>query len=94
VKAPDIAIVPGDRFWPTVAFEFGYSEPYEDLKNDVKLLLEGSEGSISKVIIIKLQPLGDDDTEIKKGFVEMWHFLDGTSKKVGGRKVTLSSSWV
>ncbi|KAG0126966.1 hypothetical protein HOY82DRAFT_89612 [Tuber indicum] len=86
VKAPDIAIVPGDRFWPTIVFEFGYEEPYEHMKDDVKLLLEGSEGAISKVIVIKLQSLEDNDTEIKGGFVEMWHFSDGNAKKVGGRK--------
>ncbi|KAG0125736.1 hypothetical protein HOY82DRAFT_616163 [Tuber indicum] len=40
-KAPDIALVPGQCFWPSIVFEFGYAEPYDDVKEDVKLLLEG-----------------------------------------------------
>ncbi|KAG0636740.1 hypothetical protein HOY80DRAFT_333225 [Tuber brumale] len=68
IKVPDCAIVPRGRFWPTLVFEFGYAEPYEDLKADVKLLLEGSAGKISK------------------GFVEIWHLVDGQAKKQGRRK--------
>jgi len=54
---PDFAIVPGHRYWPTMVFEFGYAEPYDHLKADVELLLEGSQGKISRAIIIKLEPL-------------------------------------
>ncbi|RPA89360.1 hypothetical protein L873DRAFT_1822958 [Choiromyces venosus 120613-1] len=68
IKVPDIALVPCGRLWPTVVFEFGYMEPYEDLKADVKLLLEGSEGQIGKAIIIKLQPLQDGEIQIQKGY--------------------------
>ncbi|RPA97047.1 hypothetical protein L873DRAFT_1154967 [Choiromyces venosus 120613-1] len=82
---PDIAIVPACRVWPTVVLEFGYAEPYEDLKADVKLLLEGSEGKITKAIIIKLQPLREGETQIQKGFVEMWHRIDGQVRKDGSR---------
>ncbi|PWW75102.1 hypothetical protein C7212DRAFT_326245, partial [Tuber magnatum] len=86
IKVPDCAIVPRGRFWPTLVFEFGYTEPYEDLKADVKLSLEGSAGKISKIIIIKLDPLRDGETEIQKGFVEIWHLVDGQVKKHGRRK--------
>jgi len=68
-------------------FEFGYAEPYEDLKDDVKLLLEGSGGKISKAIIIKIELLREGETEVQSGFVEMWHLSEGEAKKDGGRKV-------
>ena len=61
-KVPEYAIVPGGRFWPPIAFEFGYAEPYEDLGDDVKLLLEGSGREISKAIIIKIEPLWEGET--------------------------------
>jgi len=79
--------VPGDRSWPTIVFEVGYAEPVEDLKDDVKLLLEGSGGKISKAIIIKVEPLREGETEIQNGFVEMWHLKNGRAMKDGGRKV-------
>ena len=79
--------MPGDRYWPTIVFEVGYAEPYDDLKDDVKLLLEGSEGRISKVIIIKIEPLREGETEVQRGFVEMWYLSEGRAKKDGGRKV-------
>jgi len=41
MKAPDMATVPGDRFWPIIVFDLGYAEPYEQLKADTQLLLEG-----------------------------------------------------
>jgi len=87
VKVPDVAIFPGKRMWPTVAFEFGYAEPYEQLKEDVKLLLEGAGGEISKVIVVKLEPLVAGETEIRAGFVEMWGLAGGKAKNDGGRKV-------
>jgi len=49
-KVPDCALFPRGRFWPTIVFEFGYAEQYDDLKADVKLLLEGSGGKISKAV--------------------------------------------
>ena len=70
-------------------FEIGYAEPYDDLKDDVKLLLEGSRGKISKAIIIKIEPLREGETEVQRGFVEMWHLSAGRAKKDGGRKVIL-----
>jgi len=57
------------------------------LKDDVKLLLEGSKGMISKAIIIKIEQLRKGETEVQKGFVEMWHLSEGRAKKDGGRKV-------
>ncbi|RPA88726.1 hypothetical protein L873DRAFT_1849623 [Choiromyces venosus 120613-1] len=85
-KTPDMAIVPGYHFWPTVVFEFGYTESYDDLKADVKLLLEGSAGGIIKAILIKLEPIRQGETNIQKWFVEVWHLVDGYAKKDGGRK--------
>jgi len=42
---------------------------------------------ISKAIIIKIEPLRKGETEVQKGFVEMWHLSEGRAKKDGGRKV-------
>ncbi|KAG0131780.1 hypothetical protein HOY82DRAFT_645623 [Tuber indicum] len=85
-KAPDVALVPGECSWPTIVFEFGYAEPYDQLKEDVKLLLEGSEGQIAKVIVIKLEPLQEGEIEIQKGFFELWHLRNGVAMKEGRRK--------
>ena len=63
-------------------------EPYDDLKDDVKVLLEGSGGRISKAIIIKIEPLREGETEVQRGFVEMWHLSNGKAIKNGGRKVS------
>ena len=87
VKVPDVAIIPGERLWPTVTFEFGYTHRYEQLKERVKLLLEGAEGMISKVIVVKVEPLVAGETEIQAGFVEMWCLVKGKAKKDRGRKV-------
>ncbi|KAG0641784.1 hypothetical protein HOY80DRAFT_901934 [Tuber brumale] len=87
-KVPDVALAPVKRYWPSLVFEFGYTEPYDDLKEDVKLLLEGTGGKIMKVIVIKLEPLREGETEIQNGFVEVWHLRDGVAKK-DGRKKTL-----
>ncbi|PUU77677.1 hypothetical protein B9Z19DRAFT_1065667 [Tuber borchii] len=85
-KVLDCAIFPRGRYWPTVVFEFGYCEPYEDLKEDVKLLLEGSAGKISKVVIIKIMPLTTGQKELQTGFVEIWHLIKGKATKDGDRK--------
>ena len=79
--------MPWGRDWPTIVFEIGYAEPYNDLKDDVKLLLEGSAGNISKVIIIKIEPLRQGETEVQSGFVEMWHLKNGRATRDSGRKV-------
>ncbi|KAG0129645.1 hypothetical protein HOY82DRAFT_405103 [Tuber indicum] len=83
---PDIALFPGECSWPTIVFEFGYAEPYDQLKEDVKLLLEGSEGQITKVIVIKLEPLQEEETKIQRGFVEVWHLRNGAATKEGRRE--------
>ena len=82
-----MAIVPGNRLRPTVVFEFGYAERYEDLKNDVKLLLEGTQGGIIRAIIIKIEPLRPGETTIQEGFVEVWGFANDKAKKAGRRQV-------
>jgi len=42
---------------------------------------------ISKVIIIKIEQLQEGETEVQRGFVEMWHLSEGRAEKDGGRKV-------
>ena len=85
-----MSIVPGDRLRPTVVFEFGYTERYEDLKDNAKLLLEGTQGKIIKAIIIKIEPLRPGETTIQKGFVELWSFVNGRTKKDGGEVTILT----
>ena len=84
-----MGVLPGDQFRPSIIFEIGYAERYEDLKEDMKILHEGSQGKITTVIIIKLEPFAEGEIEIQKGFVEVWHLIDGKAKKEGERKVTI-----
>jgi len=42
---------------------------------------------ISKAIIIKIEPLQEGETEVQRGFVEMWHLSHGRATRDGGRKV-------
>ncbi|EED18658.1 hypothetical protein TSTA_123860 [Talaromyces stipitatus ATCC 10500] len=71
----DCAFYPSlDRKWPTVALEVGYAESYENLVQNATLLLRGSQERISLVILVKLQPLKEDETEIQKGFLEVWTY--------------------
>ena len=68
--------------------EIGYTEPYEDLKADVKLLLEGSGGKITKAILLDLRPLVDGQREINYGKLEVWKLVAGKATMDGGRLVT------
>ncbi|PUU73877.1 hypothetical protein B9Z19DRAFT_497898 [Tuber borchii] len=85
-KVPDCAIYPRGRSWPTIVFEVGYTEEYDDLKADVKLLLEGSSGKISKVFLIKLDPIYGGVRKIQKGFIEAWKLSNGVATKDLGRE--------
>jgi hypothetical protein len=92
-KDPDSAIYPKNRVWPTISFECGYSETHTKLLEDVDLLLEGSEGRIGFVIVVKIEPLKPDETQIKNGYVERYcyNFRTGKRSKVGERLVRHSS---
>jgi len=46
-------------------------ETEEDLEKDVKILLESSEGAISRVTIIKLKRVGCSNMKIQNVFVEI-----------------------
>ncbi|KAN0068404.1 hypothetical protein V8E54_013600, partial [Elaphomyces granulatus] len=74
--------------WPTICLEVGYTEVYDKLLRDADILLEGSAGDIGQVLLIKLEPLLPDATEITHGLVEVWKFdvSAGTKKIVGGRR--------
>ena len=80
---------PGVSKRPSIVFEMGYTQPYTGLKEDAKLILEGTQGNITRAILIKLQPLRYGETQIRKGFVEVWHFDNGRAKRQGRRKVTI-----
>ena len=79
------------RRWPTVALECGYSELYEDLRQDATLLLVGSEGRIGRVILVKLDRIGESGA-VENGFVEVWQYdsESGAATKRGDRYVRLS----
>jgi hypothetical protein len=65
-------IIPVCRAWPTIALEVGYSESYEDLVEDARLLLEGTRGEIGLVFLIKVDPLKPEETRIQNGFFAIW----------------------
>lgn len=71
------------------ALDASYSETYEQLKGDADLLLEGSEGRIRVVILVKISPLGRQETCCQSGFVEIHEYdhTSGTRRKRGQRKV-------
>jgi len=80
-KIPDAGLLPRGRKWPTLAIEVGYSESYEKLLEDATLLLEGSEGKIGLVILVKLAPLKENETTLQFGFVEVHSFNKETGKR-------------
>ncbi|KAE8359163.1 hypothetical protein BDV27DRAFT_162887 [Aspergillus caelatus] len=96
-KIPNVFVIPkvpatsnNNTIWPTIALEIGYSESFDALKQDADLLLQGSEGRIKTVILVKLEPLKEDETIIQAGFVEV-HVFDPNSgqRRKRGRSMTL-----
>lgn len=87
-KEPGCFITPRG-IWPSVALEFGYSETYDKLLQDADLLSEGSQGKICVVILVKLVPLGPNDTYFESGFVELheYNLASGTRRKGGQIRV-------
>lgn len=73
MKVPDAALFVSGRLWPTIVVECGYIGTYASLQEDTKLLLEGSEGRIGKVIVVKLEEIGPNGG-IDAGFVEVWEY--------------------
>jgi hypothetical protein len=90
-KTPDSALYVRGRHWPTMVVECGYGEAYDDLLRGTRLLLEGSEGRIGRVILVHLDNIGDSGT-IESGFVEVWAYnLElRRAKGSGGHFVGLS----
>ncbi|KAE8313288.1 hypothetical protein BDV41DRAFT_536829 [Aspergillus transmontanensis] len=88
-KEPDCFIAPGG-IWPSITLEVGYSETYAKLLRDADLLLEGSEGEIRVMILVKVVPLRPNDTKFTRGFVEL-HEYDPASgtRKIRGHRRTL-----
>ena len=84
-----MGLAPGARKRPTIIFQIGYTQQYQNLKEDAKIFLEGTQGEITKVVLVKLEPLRSGEEEIQKGFVELWHFENGRAKIQGGRKVAI-----
>ncbi|EED15473.1 hypothetical protein TSTA_049130 [Talaromyces stipitatus ATCC 10500] len=62
---------PESRWFSNICVESGYSQSYDDLVQDVTLLLEGSRGHIGIVILVKLKPLVGEEEAIQNGFVEV-----------------------
>lgn len=67
-KTPDGQLyLPLRKRWPTIALEVGYSETYRDIKRDMQLLIEGSQGDIGCVILIKMKYLNRNRSSIQEG---------------------------
>lgn len=47
----------------TIALKASYSEFYSDIIDDMKLLLEGTKGTIGLVMLVKLDALSDKTTK-------------------------------
>ncbi|KAE8364645.1 hypothetical protein BDV27DRAFT_112284 [Aspergillus caelatus] len=87
VKEPDCFIT-SRGIWPGVTLEVGYSETYNKLLQDADIMLEGSQGKIHLVILVKLVPPGPSDTHFESGFVELHEYnpASGTRRKRGQRR--------
>lgn len=80
-KTADGAVyLPCNAEWPKLALEVGYSEPYDQLKEDVRTLLVGTQGFIGVVVVVKIEPLKPGERTIQKGFVECYEY-DGSNPK-------------
>jgi hypothetical protein len=86
---PKVPATPNNNtIWPTVALEIGYSESFDALEQDADLLLQGSEGRIKIVILVKLEPLKEEETIIQAGFVEVHVFdPDSGQRRERGRRM-------
>jgi hypothetical protein len=62
--------------------EVGYSESHYELLEDTDLLITGFRGSIGLVIVVKLEHLKKGETEIQKGFAEVYRYDPEKNKKV------------
>jgi len=69
-KIPDFYFRPTPLTLPTLVVECGWSESANHLYNDMKLLLEGSNGSIKVVMIVKWTQL--QGTKYVSGIVELF----------------------
>ncbi|KAK9368233.1 hypothetical protein V1509DRAFT_609751 [Lipomyces kononenkoae] len=87
-KDPYAGIYPRGRKWPTMALEAGYSESYDALVDDMDLLLQGTQGRIGVVIVVKIEPLAPGETEIQNGFVQVYEYDQKLNRSVtrGRRK--------
>ncbi|KAK9241694.1 hypothetical protein V1506DRAFT_549978 [Lipomyces tetrasporus] len=87
-KDPDAGIYPRGRKWPTMALEAGYSESYDALVDDTDLLLQGTQGRIGMVIVVKIEPLAPGETEIQNGFLQVYEYDQNLNRSVrrGRRK--------
>ncbi|RAO66961.1 uncharacterized protein BHQ10_002973 [Talaromyces amestolkiae] len=75
---------------PLIILEAGYAKSYDDLVDDATLLLEGAEGEINMVIIVKMEPLVEGETSFKSGFTEIWKFDEEDMKaKIYGPRLDL-----
>jgi hypothetical protein len=86
-KNPDGGIYPDRRKWPSIALEVGYTESYQQLLRDASLLLEGSHGKIIMVIIIKVDPMVEDEKVVTSGFVEHWSCIPHTFNRASRKRI-------
>jgi hypothetical protein len=76
-----------------MALEFAYTQSYEELRQAATILLEGSEGHIGVVILVKMEPINFDGTREDMipmdGYVEVWEWdvSNHCTKQRGEREV-------
>lgn len=72
------------RDLPTIRLEAGYSDNEEKLYIDADMLLNGMEGTIGVVIIIKIKLPGPDQAIPQDGYVEAFGYdnVKNTTRKI------------
>ncbi|KLJ09356.1 hypothetical protein EMPG_15219 [Blastomyces silverae] len=85
---PDCAVFISALDYPTITMEVAYTETYENLKEDARLLLEGTAGEISIAILVKIVPLKPDESRVRSACVQLYEYDSLQNKAIprGGRE--------
>ena len=74
-----VKILDAALFIRGIVVECGCMEPYAGLRRDAELLLKDAEGAIGKVIVVKLNEIGESG-RIDDGFVGVWELDKGADE--------------
>lgn len=86
-------LIGDERLFPTIALEYDYSQSGQLSIEDAKMLLEGTQGQVGLVILVKVQPLQHGETEVRSGYVQVWEYNydTGRAARRGRRLVSLKT---